>query len=129
MSCVIFDKEDYTLELNDSSKGVSKLHIIKFNDEKYVFLEAVQKKNPSEFSVEVYQALQNFTNNKEVYLDLSNLYGINNNSWLVKWRFITSEENELIDEEFYTLKEIEQPQKDEYIIIKNYITNKQSIYS
>lgn len=129
MNCSLYETEEYTLELNDSENIVSKLHIVKYNGSKYAFLQAIQKRDPSEFSVEIYYALQNYIKNKEVYLDLSDIYGVNNNSWLVKWTFITGDNDELLDEEFYRLADIEETQKDEYIILKNYIVSKQNIYS
>lgn len=119
--------KEFTLKLNNCLSVSSKVYIVELNNKQYVFLESDSKQNISEFSQEVYNDIIKFIDIDEVYLDLSNIYGIYNSSWLTKWKFIT-EGNELIDEEFYNMKELDSLNKDEYIIVKNYIKNKQQSY-
>lgn len=119
--------KEFTLKLNNCLSVSSKVYIVELNNKQYVFLESDNKQDISEFSQEVYNTIIKFVNIDEVYLDLSNIYGIYNNSWLTKWKFII-EGNELIDEEFYNMKELDSLNKDEYIIVKNYIKNKQKSY-
>lgn len=122
-----YETKEFTLKLNNYLLVSSKIYIIELNNKQYVFLESDNKQDISEFSQEVYDAISKLINIDEIYLDLSNIYGIYNNSWLTKWKFITKN-NKLIDEEFYNMQELRNIDKDEYIIVKNYIQEKQKSY-
>ena len=121
------ETKEFTLKLNNCLSVSSKVYIIELNNKQSVFLESDNKPDISVFSEEVYDALSKFVNRDEVYLDLSNIYGIYNNSWLTKWKFIINDD-EIIDEEFYNIHELGSINKDEYIIVKNYIQEKQKSY-
>lgn len=127
MSLFKCETKEFILNLDNSLSVSSKIYIIELNNKRYVFLESSNKQNISEFSEEVYSKINKLIDIEEVYLDLSNIYGTYNNSWLTKWKFIINN-NELIDEEFYRMEELDNLNKDEYIVVKNYIKNKHKRY-
>lgn len=126
MDCLLYETKDYVLEFCEIKKKQSIAHIFKFRNKQICFIEAIPKIDPTEFTDDVYLEISKICNTKSVYIDLSNIYGVNSSSWLMKWEFIVDSQGNLIDERFYVMKDLEDVEKDEYIILKEYINRRQS---
>ncbi|ABR47099.1 hypothetical protein Amet_0877 [Alkaliphilus metalliredigens QYMF] len=115
------------LEFNiptDNFKAISKLNKVKFKNRDCYFIEAVNKVNPTDYTIELFEKLRSILEpNKCLYVDLSDIYGLKNSSWIMKWEFIMNG-NQLEDERFYHVKDLKNIDQEEYIIVKEYINSK-----
>jgi hypothetical protein len=128
MNC--FKYNTNTIEINNNmSKIKLNFYKILFRQKVCYFIEATDKINPVEYIDEIYEMIKNILTDSYVYLDLSNIYGIDNSSWLVRWEFVVGQQGTIEDEKLYRLKDINCFDKEEYIIIKDYLLNKQEQYS
>jgi hypothetical protein len=122
---LLFKSKDYLLEFSYGKKIKSKAHVIEFRDKQFCIIEATHRIDPTEYTDDIYPEISKICETKSVYVDLSRLYGIECNSWLMKWEFIVDSKGHLLDERFHVMKDLVNIDKDEYIILKEYINNKQ----
>lgn len=124
MNCFTY-KVDYLNIINDENKKIiSKLNIVNFKDRKCYFIEAVDNVNPIDYTIDIFEKFKERFETSCIYIDLSNIYGCKNNSWILKWKFISNDGKNLDDEEFYRLKDLKDIDKEEYVIVKDYIQKK-----
>lgn len=126
MDCLFYQAKDYVLNFCEITSKQSIAHVISFRDRDICFIEAVRKVDPTEYTDDVYLEISKICDTNSVYIDLSSIYGNDNNSWLMKWDFITDVNGELLDEQFHVMKDLKNIEKDEYIVIKEYINRKQN---
>lgn len=126
MKCSMYKTKDYVLEFCKTVKVQSKAHVFEFRNKQFCFIEATNNIDPTEFTVDIYLEISKICKAKSVYVDLSNLYGVECSSWLMKWEFIKDSKEQLLDERFYVMKDLVNIDRDEYIILKEYINKKQS---
>ena len=126
MDCLFYETKDYILQFCERKKKQSIAHIFSFRDRKICFIEAVHKVDPTEYTDDIYLEISQICNVESVYIDLSSIYGDDNNSWLMKWDFITDINGNLLDERFHVMKDLKDIEKDEYIVLKEYINRKQN---
>lgn len=125
MNCLFYEAKDYILEFCEIKKKQSLAHIFKFRNRQFCFIEAIHNIDPTEYTDNIFLEISKIINTKYVYIDLSRIYGIDNNSWLMRWDFITDSHGHLLDERFHVMKDLNDADKDEYIVLKEYIKNKQ----
>lgn len=98
---------------------------IKFNiekNDKYVIVFSSKNYEPSQYTIEVYKKLKEKINlkNSIIFMDLSEYYSYLTKEYLYKWEFIENENDELVDEKIYKIKDIKKEDM-EYNFVYNYI--------
>lgn len=126
MDCLFYETKNYILQFCEMKKKQSIAHVFSFRNREICFIEAVRKVDPTEYTDDIYVEISKICNVESVYIDLSSIYGDDNNSWLMKWDFITDMNGNLLDERFHVMKDLKNIEKDEYIVLKEYINRKQN---
>jgi len=100
------------------------------NNKRYIIVESDEHNNPTDYSQYFYNELKKYFNTVKldyVYLDLSKLYGIYSKNWIYKWEFFVDDKNNLVDEMFTPINELDTFDDDEYELLKTHVYEKMTI--
>lgn len=113
----------------DGSLKTSMIYDHRLENKNMVIIEAENNINPTNYTEIIYDLLK-LNNDIVVILDLSNLYGVSQDS-LYQWVFIT-EGQELVDEDFIPISKInwlKEEYKENNNLFKSYFLNKTRKFS
>lgn len=103
--------------------GLSTINLLKCESISCVIIESDNKVNPADYTQMFFDRLKDLEH-KNVYLDLSNLYGLKSKNWFYKWKWITDQYGKLYNEEFLPISEVHDMNELEYEFLKKYLYTK-----
>lgn len=123
---MILNSEISKLDLFYDDKYITQFNLNKINNEECgcLIIESKNKINPSDYTEYFFDNLVSDykTYNKCLFLDLSDIYGIDGDSWLYKWELII-DNNEFLYQDLIPITEMNLNKCYDFII-KKYIYNK-----
>ncbi len=114
------------MDMRYDEYNIGRINLVVLEKQNYdcVIIQSDDKVNPTEYTKYVYskivERLNGMVKGNNIYLDLSNLYGIKNKDWLYKWVWKTKN-GDIEDEYFERLDKISKINENEYDLIREYL--------
>jgi len=121
-----YKKDTVKLVEDDYVLGTTTISFLKSNGVECIIIEADHKSNPTDYTEFFFNKLKKTIkeDQKRLYVDLSNLYGVKSKNWFYQWVWKLDKNNRLKDEEFIPIDKVSHASNLEYQLIKTYIYNK-----